>query len=236
MADMSKGIARLNSLENDKLLEALEKYPAFFKLADDIVNSLSREFVDTVRNENIIFLSFHSQVCADLQLAVLSTLRHHDIQACLMLRHALESIALAAYATIFKPGADEAGILSEFGSTGKAYKWIETEFPEYSKKIKRLKEIINENYSHANITTAAPRISEREGKLNLHFFDTNSEALIASRLYAISEIGWLAFDFLEKAVQKANNGIGVQAGTDKRIKDFAEQIDKVFAELKTAKS
>lgn len=106
MADMNKGIARLNSLENDKLLEALEKYPAFFKLADDIVYSLSREFVDSVRNENIIFLSFHSQVCTDLQLAGLSTLRNHDTQACLMLRHALESMVLAAYATIFKPGAD----------------------------------------------------------------------------------------------------------------------------------
>jgi len=132
---MSKGIARLNALENDNFQEALNKYPAFLKLPDDIIYSLSREFVDTVKNENIIFLSFHGQVCVDLQSAALSTLRQHDAQACLMLRHALEATALAAYATIFKPGADEAGIMAEFGHTGKAYKWIEAEFPESSKNI-----------------------------------------------------------------------------------------------------
>jgi len=236
MIDMSEGIARLNALENDNFQEALNKYPAFLKLPDDIIYSLSREFVDTVKNENIIFLSFHGQVCVDLQSAALSTLRQHDAQACLMLRHALEATALAAYATIFKPGADEAGIMAEFGHTGKAYKWIEAEFPESSKNIKRLKEKINENFSHANITTAAPNISERDGKLNLHFFDTNSAALIGPRLYVISEIAWIAMDLLEKAIVKANNGIVVQEGTDKRIKDFSEQIDKVFAELKTAKS
>ena len=32
MIDMSKGIARLNALENDKFQEALNKYPAFFEI------------------------------------------------------------------------------------------------------------------------------------------------------------------------------------------------------------
>jgi len=38
-----------------------------------------------------------------------------------MLRHVLEALPLAAYATIFKPGADEAEILAKFNNTDKAY-------------------------------------------------------------------------------------------------------------------
>ncbi len=58
MTDNLKGVARLNLLENDKFQEGLFRYPDFFRLTDDIIHSLSREFVDTVRNENNVFLTF----------------------------------------------------------------------------------------------------------------------------------------------------------------------------------
>jgi hypothetical protein len=46
-----------------------------------------------------------------------------------MLRHALESTCLAAYALFSKPETDECEVMAGFGDTEKAYKWIEKEFP-----------------------------------------------------------------------------------------------------------
>ena len=234
--DSNKGISKLNGLENDRFQEGLLKYPDGFTLVDDILQSLSHGFLGEGHDENRPFLAFYAQACADLQLAVLSTLRQHDVQSCLMLRHALESVGLAAYSTVFKSSADGNEVVAAFGDKDKGYKWIEAGFPEDSQKLKVLKKKINDNFAHSNILTAATRLSEVGGKLNLHFFDTNSSRLMGSRLYVIAEIGWLAMDLLEKAVKKANNGITVQPGMIARLNDYSTQIDKVFAELKTAKN
>jgi len=234
--DSGKGLSKLNALENDKFQEGLLKYADYFKVVEDILHSLSHGFLGAGQDENRPFFAFYAQACADLQLAVLSTLRQHDVQACLMLRHALESVGLAVYATGFKLSVDENEVVAAFGDKDKVFKWIEAGFPEDSQKLKVLKKKINDNFAHANILTAATRLSEVGDKLNLHFFDTNSSRLMGSRLYVIAEIGWLAMDLLEKAVTKANNGVAVQPGIIACLRGYSEQIDKVFADLKTAKS
>lgn len=226
-------INRLIALENDKVQEALNKYSAYLKMADDMIYFLSHEFLDTIKDENVIFMSLFTQISIDLELAVLSTLRRHNIQACLMLRHALESTCLAAYALSSKPVTNEYGVMAEFGHTTKAYKWIETEFPKQSENIEKIKSMINDNYSHANIITSAPNLIIRGEKINPTFFDLDGNKTIPKRLYIISEIAWLVLDLLDRAIKKSNGGVILNESSDKKIKDFFEQIDKVFSEFKT---
>src|SRR3989339_2020152 len=108
-------IEHLIALENDKVQEAWNNYSTHLKVADDIIYFLSREFVNTTNDKNVIFMAFFTQISVDLELAMLSTLRRHDIQACLMLRHALESACLAAYALFSKPVTNKDEAISEFG-------------------------------------------------------------------------------------------------------------------------
>ncbi|MBI4802612.1 MAG: hypothetical protein HY796_08835 [Elusimicrobia bacterium] len=230
-------INHLLALENDKVKEALINYSAYLKMADDMIYFLSREFLDTIKDENVIFLSFFAQISVDLELAVLSTLRRHDIQACCMLRHALESTCLAAYALFSKSVADEDKAMSEYGHPAKKlYKWIAKEFPEQSENIKKIKEKINDNFSHANIKTSAANLIVRNEKINPTFFDSNSNETVPKRLYVISEITWHVLDLLDQAIKKANCGVALKEDSVKKINEFSGRMDKVFAEFITAKN
>ena len=230
-------INNLIALENDKVQEALNNYSGHLKVADGIINFLSREFLDTIRDENAIFMAFFTQISVDLELAMLSTLRRHDIQACLMLRHALESACLAAYALFSKPVTNKDEAISESGHPeNKSYEWIEKEFPKQSENIKKIKGKINENFAHANITTSATNLIITDEKTTPTFFDSDGNATIPKRLYVISEITWHVLDLLDQAIKKANCGVVLKEGSVKRINDFSEQMDKVFAEFITAKS
>jgi len=223
-------IEHLIALENDKVQEAWNNYSTHLKVADDIIYFLSREFVDTTSDKNVIFMSFFTQISVDLELAMLSTIRRHDIQACMMLRHALESIPLAAYSLFSKQVIDKCGIVAEFGNTGKACDWIKNNYPEHSENIKGIKGKINNHYSHANITTAAPNLIIGDDKTFSCFFDSNSDKTLPKRLYIISEIAWLALDLIDKAIGKTNGGVVLNKDSDQKIKDFGEQIDSVFSD------
>jgi len=238
MTNQDRGhINHLIALENDKVQEALNNYSVYLTVADEIVYFLSREFVDTIKDENAIFMSFFTQISTDLELAVLSTLRRHDIQACLMLRHALESACLAAYALFSKPVTNEDEAISEYGHPeNKAYKWIEKEFPKQSENIKKIKGKINENFSHANIKTSATNLIITEEKTTPTYFDSDGNETIPKRLYVISEITWHVLDLLDQAIKKANCGVILKEDSVKRINEFSERMNKVFAEFITAKN
>lgn len=224
----------LIALENDKVQEALNTYAGYLKVADDIICFLSREFLDTIKDENAIFMSFFTQISVDLELAVLSTLRSHDIQACLMLRHALESACLAAYASFPKLVTNEDKATSEYGHPeNKSYEWIEKEFPKQSENIKKIKGKINRNFAHANIKTSATNLIITDERITPTFFDSDGNGTIPKRLYVISEITWHVLDLLDRAVKKANCGIILKENSVKRINAFSEQIDKIFFEFKT---
>jgi len=207
------------------------------ELGDDIIYFLSREFLHTIKDENAVFLSFFTQISVDLELAVLSTLRRHDIQACMMLRHALESSCLAAYALSSQPVTNEDEAISEYGHPeNKSYAWIKKEFPTQSENIKQIKGKINKNFAHANIKTSATNLIVTDEKIAPTFFDSDGNETIPKRLYVISEITWHVLDLLDRAIEKANYGIVLKENSVKRINEFSEQMNKVFAEFITAKS
>lgn len=223
-------IIHLNALENSRFQESFIKHPNSLKLVDDIIYFLSHEFIDTTTDRNNFFKVFFTQISVDLNLAVLSILRRHDIQACLMLRHALESICLAAYAISFcEPITSESEFVNNFKDTKKAYIRIEKEFPKRSESIKKIKEKINENFSHANIKTSAANLTEKDGEMNPCFFDSNNNETLPKRFFVVSEVAYLALDLLEMKIKKSDSGIVLNKGVDGRIRDFAKQIDKVFA-------
>jgi hypothetical protein len=144
---------------------------------------------------------------------------------------------MAAYALFSKPVTNEDEAISEFGHPeNKSYDWIKTEFPTQSENIKKIKGKINNNLAHANIKTSATNIIITEEKIGPTFFDSNGDETIPKRLYVISEVTWHVLDLLDRAVEKASCGIILKENSVRRINEFSEQMNKVFAEFITAKS
>jgi len=191
----------ISAEEHRLVLEAENVYGRFYKNAVDMYLLLFN-FLDSVKSEGWVFISFLSQVHKHIMLSILSTVRHHNAQALLDLRQVFEAGVLAAYATHEKSEnayytidavSDKLNIIDSV--RGKAYKWLESSYAKHSETLKRQKEIINDLYAHSSMFLTHYNLSvedPREYKSLL--FDRDTINQTKCNLWLIANTCWLFLD------------------------------------------
>jgi len=202
---MKLEIIGISKGEHDSVVNAATEYGNEFVNAHDLV-MFSWNFINTVKPDALAFMLFLSQFQKTITLGFLSALRNHKVQFNLMLRQALEASALAGYALkntniddFGKPNANNC-LLANRNITGKAYRWIEKEFPTHSQSMKYMKDQINESYAHANILPASDNIQCESKTIGSLFFDKPHPLFTMQRLWWIGNVIIGVLDLFEQII------------------------------------
>jgi hypothetical protein len=169
--------------EARRVEKASIEYGDFFLTAQDCIKLLWAFNKQTHANR-WIFLNLLSQVQKSMNLALLSAARGHNIQTNMMLRYALESMAVALYSMEFTEqkyfGTIQQDGTFKTADTKKAlsasYNWLESKFPKYNKSMKISKDAINAYSAHGNIIpTFFNTTFKTDGKVSISFFDKDED-------------------------------------------------------------
>lgn len=190
---MKIDIIGISESEHDLVVNAASKYGAVFVNTHDLV-MFGRSFVVGIKPQAFAFTLFLSQFQKSIMLSFLSVLRHHEVQFNLMLRQALEATALGSYALhnpnvddFGKPNADNCLIVNR-NVTRKAYKWLESAYPKFSKRMKYMKDQINENYAHSSILPASDNVQYDLDSAGSLFFDKPDVLISKQHLWWIGDV------------------------------------------------
>ena len=202
---MKLDIIGISQTEHDLVVNAATKYGAAFVNAHDLV-MFSWNFLKKVGPDALAFTLFLSQFQKGITLSFLSALRNHEVQFNLMLRQVLEASALASYA-LHNPNVDDFGkpnadncLFANRKVTGKAYKWLEKEYPMHSKSMKYMKDQINESYAHANILPASDSIQFELKKIGSIFFNKPDPLFTIQHLWWIGNVIIGILDLFEQII------------------------------------
>lgn len=190
-------LQEISRKENDLIQEALKKHADYYRICCDYLNLLNS--VKSVDKNYMLFLDFHLNVINDFTLAILSIARRHFLQSQFNYRHALESAVIACYT--FEDNNVNNYLEMQNDITvepkdirNKSYKWLEKNYPEYSKKIKNNKDLVNKFHAHSNnIMSEANRFFQKdENKINLLIFDgypdNYIDAVLVTFINSISDV------------------------------------------------
>lgn len=188
-------IAEMFESERLMVLEAHERYPAYYAHAEEAVNFLSN-FIKSIKADRWIFGSFLSQVKKHALLALFSTVRLHRVQAMMDLRQVLEAGTAAAFAIVHPKHEhfvtiDEKGLVDASPQLAKKrYAWLADNYPKSSASIKGQKDLINGFMAHANLVAADGnfRVSDRGDSFDAPFFDLEDEHFVKTDLWMIGDI------------------------------------------------
>jgi hypothetical protein len=100
------------------------------------------------------------------------------------LRQVLEAGSCAAFA-IANPDprhfvtTDSQGVLNASQKLmARIYKWLDENYPDGSKSIKSMKELINASTAHANLAFTGSNFKEKDGGISSPFFDFEDPYLL----------------------------------------------------------
>ena len=210
--------------ERRMLLTGEERYGSFFINARDL-NSLLMNFTKTVDLKSWKFMDFFSHFRKYHTLALFSALRLHSPQAQMNMRQVLEAGTIAAY--FLENPEYEKEMPKKLKE--KSYKWIEKEYQSHSKRIKELKDTINNIGAHANPTSTSKtcRFDKEMKTFITPFFDTEVEHHVQAELWMI---GHIAIGFLN-LFHEMNMRYGGVKFSDDFMPQFIE-LSKKNKELK----
>lgn len=149
-------INEISKFENEFILKSSQRYGKYYKNAVDALELLD-ESIKSIDISEFVFHSFYFQIKKSLQLALLSMLRLHEIQASMMMRYAVESSTMAAY-SLYKTNTNNYLYTDEYGratlkskTQKKCYAWLETNYPTHSASIENKKKMLNMFSTHSNL-------------------------------------------------------------------------------------
>jgi hypothetical protein len=218
-------------VESERLmvLTAPERYGMYYTHAFEASAFLSN-FIKSLDGDRLVFGRFYSLIKNHHLLALLSTVRLHEAQSTMNLRHVLEAGACAAFA-IAKPDSshfvttDSQGLLNSSKKlTGKIYSWLDENYPDGSKNIKAMKDIINASTAHANLVFTGSNFRENEGSISSPFFDYEDIYFVKTDLWRIGKIAISLLDLF----YGVNQGLNVINFVD----DFHVRLDALVMQSK----
>ena len=146
------------------------------------------------------------------------------------LRQVLEAGALAAFA-IANPDpshfvtTDSQGLLNSSGKlTGKIYNWLDQNYPDGSRSIKAMKDLINASTAHANLVITGNNFKENGGGISSPFFDFEDPYFVKTDLWRIGNIAISILDLF----YGVNQGLNVI----KFVDDFHVKFDALVEQSK----
>lgn len=178
--------------ENRLVLAASSEYGDIYDNASRALD-LFWSFVSSIKQKYWLSFSVLAQVKKQLTLALLATIRRHQIQAKINMRYAIEAAAYSAFAIhnpdekIFIKNKDNK-LIENPGIKKKIYTWMDKEFPDLSKKLLYKKETINSYFSHANIIIIAKQFEINTDGINNNFFDKNDKPIENVWIWEITDL------------------------------------------------
>jgi hypothetical protein len=228
--DFKQGsIVEMLDSERQMVLSAPERFGAYYEHAFECTIFLTH-FVKTVDPDRWIFASFLSQVKKYHTLALFSTVRLHQIQSAMNLRHVLGAGALAAFAIANPDPAnfvaqDHDGYLNHPKKlTKKAYDWLDQHYPGGSSAIKDMKTLINKSTAHANMIYAANNFKTRDKERVFFapFFDFEDAYYVKTDLWRIGNVAIGLLDLF--------CGVNQSLNVIKFADDFSPEFQKLDAQ------
>ena len=204
---MEVSLLDLSKHEHSLVEKAASEFGPDFINANELV-FFTWSFISSVKPEAYVFSLFLAQIQKSLVLCLLSAIRDHDVQLFMMLRQALENVSLASYA-LFETDqdafytTDENKILFPKKKINeKAYKWLEKNYLDHSKKIKSMKDQINESFAHANILPTPHNLYFDGKRIGNQFFDAHDRLMAKQRLWWIGNIALGVLDLFAKLIER----------------------------------
>jgi len=188
--------------ENFRMKATIKRLGDVYALANNTISLMSTGVTGYAESRRV-FGEHHAQVVIGLGLSLLSALRGHRTQVYTNLRLALEHSLLSAYALAnpdddhFKARTAEANHQKFMRAT--VYPWVKTNHEEFSIEIKRIKDFISKDHSHANIDQAKRNVRAIEGGdlgVEIDFFDPEDDNSTYADLIHIHYVGFLALHLL----------------------------------------
>ena len=210
------------------VIEAGTTYGLFFETAK-VSTILLSTFVKSIDPDRMIFGRLLTQIKKHHTLALLSTVRRHQVQAHMNLRQVIEAGALAAYA-IANPevekfvAPDKQGFLNSSKTlTVKAYKWLDQNYAAGSKALEVKKKLINESTAHANLINSNNtfEIADDWSWMSAPFFDIEDDYVIRTDLYRVADIAVALLDLFF--------GVNQSYGSVKFVDDFVPRFEELVS-------
>ncbi|WP_151736749.1 hypothetical protein [Paenibacillus tengchongensis] len=184
------------------LMESLQNNRDILSNVEELILLLSDVVISEDRRAGSYYL-LNRQVRNDLLLCLLSSLRRHETQSKLMKRQAIEKACLATY-SLFEPeydkflGQDEDGAKPIQKALDRSFKYVNTQFPSHSLRLKQVKDMINKFYAHGNMFNSLKK-EEHFG-----FFDKQDELIQRTLLWEIGYLASVIFDLWYHAVDQCS--------------------------------
>jgi hypothetical protein len=196
-------LEQLAAEENRTLSENIAALPDAYRFANNAVALLSNGITHYPAAHKA-FGAYLSQVNINMCLALMSALRQHETQTYSMLRHALEHIALAAYA-LSHPDS-ETGLDRYFTETGEdqidakklmtdtVYPWIKRTYPTQSAVLHSLKTWVSKRHGHASLMHAYKNIQsldDAKATMTTSYIEWHDPVSIEANLIHIGQVALL---------------------------------------------
>ena len=229
---------RYSEIEHEKLISAEEDYGNSFINCYNSTIILS-DLVYFPTRELYLFLSFYSQLKKYHSLAMLSAVRLHSVQSMQNLRYFLESLSNSLYVLSNNDydnyfDYDKNKVKDSKVSSIKCYRWLESEYPEYSKFIKDLKDEINKSHAHSNILNSYNTLQFFDDCIHTPFFDIDDKKIIKHNLWIIAKAGIYASEMIINILKKFG-GFFPKVSLEK-IEELKKENDDVLRELQKIES
>lgn len=231
------GIEEFSSKEHTRVVEAESRYGGFYINAYNVTLLLSNLMSWPLDDDAEMFMRFYSQVKKFHTLSFISTIRMHRIQAKLNLRYFLESTVHAAF-SLANPDSNlyfdyaNKRLRSAKNVTGKANKWLHANYRPASDFIKDLKEAVNEQTAHSNVSSSGHNfdfsMAERP-EIHTSFFDFDDDPLVKFDLWICAKAGLEATNLILNV--RNRYGHFLQKPDFEEIRGYMAHNDKLHAEL-----
>lgn len=227
--------------ENLSREKASDRYWNYFEHACEAM-SLFWNMFESLDLEKHLFVAYYWHMQRHLMLWLLSSIRQHHVQVWMNLRQVLEAWARSLY-SMGNTSADEFyefdenwALLSDKKKRekleDKRNEWLNANYPEDSKIIKRLKKLINETTAHCNITYVISNfnISQNWSEYALPFFDEYNEFTVKNDLWFIGNlVRWFVWAFI--CVNRTHTSWVLAKGIQDRYRILVETNDKLKKQM-----
>lgn len=228
-------ISIVNS-EHEMVLDAEKRFGPHYLLAADATSILST-FVQKVHRKQRHFSLFLSHAKKHLVLALLSTLRQHQVQATMNIRQALEAGCVAAFAlgnpdAQFYPSSEGENVF-EYAEKHRAtvYRWLDENFRSYSDVIKASKKNINVGTAHANVIFASNVFEETDSEFETPFFDVEDDFSIRAGLFRVADNAIMLLDLIAAVEAETKSGLVFSEEFRPAVKHMIPYLQTMRTEL-----
>ena len=198
------------------------------------------KWIELTKQEAALFASYKTQVDKSVYLAIVSILRQHYAQAISQLRYCAENICISMY-SLFQPmqafyiikgnASIEERKRQQDKLKGAAYTWLEKNYPDFSKRIKELKDgVLNHFGTHANFALLGNNV-KIGNQFTVNIFD---EEVDQFSLGTLMIAGDLMIEYIKLIISlDGTNGIKLDSKSSAKLEEAIKEFERIKTKNKS---